>query len=215
MPKCSRCLQKKAKRRCPALRSDLCALCCGTLRRREVACPSTCRFLSGNEPYQKQKTQTRKPSAERAEAGRDDLLRDERMAWLALHAEAPLDELSHRSAEVTDGDAIRALEYARQKLEKERSLVILPGEEMRRRDEAGEAVFRSVEDCTYERSVILTGDRSSYTREEKIRVLDTIIQSARTIAGDNDQGRAYLERLHAQFAKISELSQKTRLIPPR
>ena len=43
---CPLCNQRKAKRACPALGRQICAVCCGTKRLVEIACPSDCGYLS-------------------------------------------------------------------------------------------------------------------------------------------------------------------------
>ena len=43
---CPVCHQRKAKRACPALDKQICAVCCGTKRLVEIACPSDCGYLS-------------------------------------------------------------------------------------------------------------------------------------------------------------------------
>lgn len=43
---CPVCHQRKAKRACPALSQQICAVCCGTKRLVEISCPSDCGYLS-------------------------------------------------------------------------------------------------------------------------------------------------------------------------
>ena len=43
---CPVCHQRKAKRACPALGKQICAVCCGTKRLVEISCPSDCGYLS-------------------------------------------------------------------------------------------------------------------------------------------------------------------------
>ena len=43
---CPRCEQRKARRDCPALRTSICPVCCGTQRLVEIDCPDTCPHLS-------------------------------------------------------------------------------------------------------------------------------------------------------------------------
>jgi hypothetical protein len=43
---CPLCGVRKAKRACPALGRDICAVCCGTKRLTEIACTPDCRYLS-------------------------------------------------------------------------------------------------------------------------------------------------------------------------
>ena len=43
---CPLCGQRKARRACPALREQICAVCCGTKRLIEIRCPSDCTYLA-------------------------------------------------------------------------------------------------------------------------------------------------------------------------
>jgi hypothetical protein len=43
---CPVCNQRKAKRACPALGQQICAVCCGTKRIVEISCPSDCGYLT-------------------------------------------------------------------------------------------------------------------------------------------------------------------------
>jgi hypothetical protein len=42
---CPLCGARKARRACPALQQDICAVCCGTKRLTEIRCPPTCGYL--------------------------------------------------------------------------------------------------------------------------------------------------------------------------
>jgi hypothetical protein len=43
---CPLCGQRKARRGCPALGKQICAVCCGTKRLTEIRCPATCPYLT-------------------------------------------------------------------------------------------------------------------------------------------------------------------------
>src|ERR1700681_814098 len=43
---CPLCGQRKARRACPALGHQICAVCCGTKRLTEIRCPSDCVYLA-------------------------------------------------------------------------------------------------------------------------------------------------------------------------
>jgi hypothetical protein len=43
---CPLCGIRKARRACPALRQEICAVCCGTKRLTEIACPPDCGYLA-------------------------------------------------------------------------------------------------------------------------------------------------------------------------
>jgi hypothetical protein len=216
MAKCAQCLRRKAKRSCPALGSGLCPLCCGELRDREVACPPRCPHRELHKPYQDRRAAERpvEPAVPPESSG-EDVLRDERLSWLALHAEAPLLERARTRPDFTDADAVAALEYAREKAAKGGGLIVIPGRERAPVNEAGEAVRRSLDACRYEASVILSGAREGYIGEEKIRVLDVLIPAARSFARRSPGGRIYLERLAAQFSALDAGQGKNRIVAPR
>ena len=43
---CPQCGLRKARRACPALSQQICAVCCGTKRLVEIACPADCAYLA-------------------------------------------------------------------------------------------------------------------------------------------------------------------------
>jgi hypothetical protein len=43
---CRLCGQRRARRACPALGHEICAVCCGTKRQVEIQCPSDCAYLA-------------------------------------------------------------------------------------------------------------------------------------------------------------------------
>lgn len=45
MAACPLCRSRKGKRSCPALRADICSVCCGEKRLVEISCPSDCVYL--------------------------------------------------------------------------------------------------------------------------------------------------------------------------
>jgi len=48
---CPVCNQRKAKRACPALGKQICAVCCGTKRLVEINCPPDCGYLSASRSH--------------------------------------------------------------------------------------------------------------------------------------------------------------------
>ncbi len=48
---CSLCGQRKARRACPALGRQICAVCCGTKRLTEIKCPSDCAYLVSSHEH--------------------------------------------------------------------------------------------------------------------------------------------------------------------
>ena len=48
---CPLCGLRKARRRCPALAQDICAVCCGTKRLVDIACPADCSYLTSSREH--------------------------------------------------------------------------------------------------------------------------------------------------------------------
>ncbi len=213
MAKCARCQKRKAKRHCPALGLDICSLCCGLLREKEIHCPPNCVYLKQHKPYQEKRILARKETSFSAkELAEDDIFKDERMTWLAFHIEAPLAQFAAKSPEFNDKDALLALEYAKKKVEKGPSALILPEEKPGPKNEAGEAVYQSLEDCRYEKKIIIPGETDTYQKDEKIKCLERIIYSVRLWAKGDYEQRRYLEQLFKQFDRLKDLTPQKKII---
>lgn len=50
-PACPLCRKRRARRSCPALRQDICTVCCATKRLTEIRCPTDCRYLSSAQHH--------------------------------------------------------------------------------------------------------------------------------------------------------------------
>jgi len=213
VPLCPRCGIRIAKRACPALGSRLCNLCCGRLRQKELHCPPACPHLARHGTYQEKRTLERGPArAPRGREADDAVFKDERLAALVFQLEAPLAEVAGRVPARTDAQALLALEYAREKIDKGKGLLVVPGESRKPSNELGELVLAASERARWEAPVILTSGLESYSREERLRCLDRIILSVRLAARRDPGGRAYLADLVERFARLRGLAEKSRII---
>lgn len=216
MAKCIKCKKRKAKRYCTAKGESLCNLCCGLLREKEIHCPPSCSFLRKHKLYQEKrildKKQTSLPSRSSPE---EDILHDERMAWLAYHAEMPLIKYGEAQETFSDKDALLALEYARDKIEREVSRVFLPEERIKPFNEIGEAILQNVERCRYEKKIIISGETQTYKKAEKIKCLERVILTVKHFAQGKYEERRYIEYLIQRFAKIREFSQQNKILAPK
>lgn len=215
MAKCSRCETRKARRRCTALGSDICSLCCGRIRGKDIHCPPGCEYLAQHTPYQEKKVLERKavPAAGSARRKKEAAL-DERMKWLLFSLEAILKEIADRSPAFRDKDVLLACQYAKDKLAKGERRLILPGEIHRPGNAAGEAVYQAVSRCRFERTSLIAGTAEAYTSEEQTTALDDLIRTVKSIARDQWEGRTFLDRLSERFDRIGGLSGEPRLIKP-
>lgn len=75
--KCSLCGQRRGKRRCPALASFICSVCCGEKRGRTIRCPKVCAYYlqpsQSAEPEPASET-ILSPHEKNEESRRDDIL---------------------------------------------------------------------------------------------------------------------------------------------
>lgn len=215
MAKCVKCNKRKGKRRCPALGQSICSLCCGQLREKEIHCPPSCSFLAQHKSYQDQRV-LEKRHAERSKAfsRETDILSDERLAWLVFNIEVPIAQFAGKEADLVDRDALLALEYVREKVEKDKGLIIVPDSRLQPKNDLGEAIFQSLQRCRYEKKIIMPETIQTYKKEEKIRCLDRVIFAAKQIAGDHIQGQRYLMQLIERLAKLNELSLQPKIITP-
>lgn len=190
-------------------------MCCGLHRQKEIHCPPKCPFLVKHKSYQDKRALKKNHSTHPfpPPSGKD-ILSDERLAWLAFNIEVPIGRMAEKDSSMTDGDALLALDYVRNKLEKETRLIIMAEHNVAPKNEMGEAILRSVEQCRYEKKIIIPGEFQNYQRDEKIKCLDRVIFAAKQISGDAMEGREYLQRLLDRFSKISELSRQQKLHSP-
>jgi hypothetical protein len=57
---CPQCGSRKARRACPALGVHICAICCGTKRQVEIACPEDCGYLASARAHPAAQVQRRR-----------------------------------------------------------------------------------------------------------------------------------------------------------
>jgi len=213
MAKCVKCNKRKGKRYCTALGDYLCSLCCGLLREKEIHCPQTCSFFEKHSTYHEERIiEKKQASVPKRILPEEDILRDERMAWMAFHIEAPLMEYARRKETFTDREAFLSLEYAREKIEKEKRLLFMPEERSQPRNEIGEAIYQSIERCRYEKKIIIPGAAEKYTQDEKIRCLERVMLTIQLATGGDLEGRRYLDQVIYRFSRMKQLSRQKKII---
>lgn len=211
MAKCSKCHKRKAKRTCAALGTNICPLCCGKLRGKEINCPQDCPYLDKHSSYQEKRFMDHGDNSPLPPS--QDILRDERLAWLVLHAEIPVFEFARRDAQLRDRDVWLALEYAHRNLEKQRAVFVLTQNRLDTPNPLGEAILKNMDVCSYQKRIILPGESLSYSTNEKMKAIERVRLSVRTAAGRTLSGRSYLEQLFIRIAKLQTASSQTRIVP--
>lgn len=203
MALCHHCGRRKAKRHCPALRAELCQLCCGEIRQKRVNCPSSCPYLQ-HQTYQEQRKWQRFRGQPRQN------LTEERLAWLAAQIEMALHQVYQQQKKFNDRDAFRILNYARDKIAAGDKRIILPEEKIEGKDNLGEVMVDLINKARFEKGLVLSVSSSGYSREEKIRCLDALMGLIYEITGGDLSRQIYLEDLakRAEKAKKEQGSQK-------
>jgi hypothetical protein len=183
------------------------------MREKEVHCPISCPFLSKHKSYQEKRIVEKTSTSQRPSTleGKD-LLNDERMAWLAFHIETPVKEYAERKPSFNDREALLALEYARDKIQKGRGLVILPDETMKPKNDLGEAMYEMIEQCRYEGRIIMTGKPQTYSQQDKLKVLDRIIEGVKHLARGNLEGHTYIQVVTERFTKMKDMSRQKKVL---
>jgi hypothetical protein len=183
-------------------------------RQKQIHCPPACPYLVKHQSYQDKRTLKNKHSTHPSPPPGEDILRDERLAWMAFNIELPIGRMAEKNASMTDGDALSALNYARDKLEKESRLLIMTETTIAPKNELGEAILQSVEQCRWEKKIIIPGELQTYTSDEKIKCLDRAVLAVKQYSKGQMKGRDFLERLIDRLSKISDLTRQQKLHIP-
>jgi hypothetical protein len=105
---CKLCGKRRARRRCPAVHGDICAICCGTEREVSLSCPLECEFLQEAHRREKPVPVDEKELFDPDVHVTEEFLRDHEE--LLLFCMVSLVHAALRTASATDADALEALE---------------------------------------------------------------------------------------------------------
>ncbi len=104
---CKLCGKRRARRRCPAVQGDICAICCGTEREVSLSCPLECEFLQEAHRREKPVLVDEKEVSDADVAVTEEFLREHEE--LLLFCMVSLVHAALRTASATDADALEAL----------------------------------------------------------------------------------------------------------
>lgn len=76
MARCPLCMERPAKRFCPAKQTMICAVCCGTKREVEIDCPASCVYLQAGRSYESERKVPDPELVNRARSFRHDFLKE-------------------------------------------------------------------------------------------------------------------------------------------
>ncbi len=204
---CSHCRRRKAKRHCPALRQELCQLCCGELRQKKINCPAACPYLK-HEAYQEERQLVK----ERAQP--KPVLNEERLFRLIGQVETALYRLAQENRAFSDQDALESLEYARQKIAAGGPKIIVPGKTAPFSSSSGEIILKVIDKARFEQSLLLQVSGEAYSQEEKLASLEGLIRFIHKITAGNLSNRVYLNELSQRLAQAQKEQRAQKIILP-
>lgn len=101
MAKCLTCGERKGNRFCPAVNGDICSLCCGSKRQKEIRCIDSCGYLKKGSEYQLDRDITRKINSD-LHAESEDVFQMEEVTPFVMSLERFFVDEFYRDRRVND-----------------------------------------------------------------------------------------------------------------
>ncbi|MFW6160360.1 MAG: hypothetical protein ACOC57_04380 [Acidobacteriota bacterium] len=204
MPKCVNCQKRKGKRECPALKELLCQLCCGLLREKEINCPPDCPHLQQHKVYQKRRTSLKNSS--NSIPLEEDIFQDEKLVWLVYNIEKTILTFSKNNQAIEDRDIHRALQYVQEEMDGKGS-IILSDQPIKPIPPLGKEILQVINNCRYEKKIILPDSYQTYRKEDKVKVISYILATVKLFGG----GKHYLRQMEQRIAGAEQIIQNQKL----
>ena len=182
MPKCLSCGERKGNRFCPVVNGDICSLCCGTKRQKDIECLPSCDYLKKGTAYQLDRDVEKKISSDLHAESEDVFNRDD-IAPFAMAIEGYFVDRFYPNRDVNDNHILQSMN---------RLFAFLSGtlptlEPINNIEELIYKEFREI-------------DRKTRTLPDRLkaRAVLRIIKSIRTSSGGVLGNRNYLEMIYSQ-----------------
>ncbi len=182
MAKCVTCGERKGSRLCPAINRDICSLCCGSKRQKEISCVPSCDFLKKGTEYQTEKDITRKINDDLHAESEDVFDRDD-VASFVMSIEGFFVDRFYPNREVNDTHILQSMSRLYAFLSG--TLPCLDPE-------------NSIEELIFEKFDEANRKNRHLSDALKARVVLRIIKTIRTSSGGVLGNRNYLEMIHSQ-----------------
>ena len=182
MAKCVTCGDRKGNRFCPAVNGNVCSLCCGTKRQKDIECPTSCHYLMKGTEYQLDRDITRKINADLHAESKDVFQMEEVIPFVMSMERFFVDQFYH-NREVNDDHIHESLKkiYAFQS----RKLPVLEAE-------------NRIEKAIFEKFHEVDRETDRLGESLKARAILRIIKSIRSSSGGVLGNRNYLEMIYSQ-----------------
>jgi hypothetical protein len=182
MAKCASCSERKGDRFCPGLNANICSVCCGTKREKEILCDGACEYLKKGKAYQLDR-EIEKKVTEDLRAETSDVFEMSDVAAFVMALERYFVDQFYDDKEASDRHICEALSkvYAFQK----GTLTGLEGE-----NKSEKSIFKKFSEVNKR--------FSNLSDELKTRAILRIIKSVRSSSGSVLGNRNYLEMIYSQ-----------------
>jgi hypothetical protein len=199
MAKCLTCGERKGNRFCPAVNGNICSLCCGSRREKEIRCVPSCDYLKKGSQYQLDRDITRKISSD-LHAESEDVFQMEKVIPFVMPLERFFVDQFYHNRAVSDDHIHESLRkiYAFQSGK-------LPALGAENRTE--ELIFMKFREMD-KREKNLPGSL-------KARAILRIIRSIRSSSGGVLGNRNYLETIYSQHTGKGKWSDLFKEVQPK
>lgn len=206
MAQCHHCQRRKAKRHCPALRAELCQLCCGELRQKKINCPSSCPYLQ-HQSYQEQRKWQKLKSEPK------EIFKDEKLAWLVGQIEMAIHQLAQQKILNRDQEVFRLLSSVWDKIAASDKIILLLEETIMKKNSLEDTLINFINQARYEKGLMISLASTGYKKEEKLKSLEALMGLIYEVTGGDLSGRIYLDDLARRAAKVQKEKKQKILLP--
>jgi hypothetical protein len=209
MATCPICTVRAAKRYCPAKESNICAVCCGTIREVEVLCPADCSHLRAARAYESEKQAPDPALVDRVQRfDRDFIQQFTPILDVVSRAIVEERQVSRWMVDADIADVYQALTKTLKTLASGIYYESLPEGPVRI------SLFRRLRAVFEEFMQPQTGDRKALKVLEALDILDFLALAAQLNAGRRPKSRQYLDWLTAMVGAPPAQAQPSSLILP-
>ena len=182
MAKCVTCGERKGNRFCPAVSGDICSLCCGSKRQKEIRCVDSCDYLKKGSEYQLDRDITRKIDEDLHRESEDVFNRDD-VAPFVMDIERFFVARFYPNRDVNDTHILHSLN---------RLYAFLCG------TLTALASENSIEELIFKKFDEASRKNHNLSDALKTRAILRIIKSIRSSSGSVLGNRNYLEMIYSQ-----------------
>jgi hypothetical protein len=192
MAKCRLCNKRQGKRFCPALRENICSVCCARDRLMEIACPETCTYLAAGRETSSEKSRALLATA-LSESGRfvNRTLTEGQIHALVTIEAAVVESKRRELKDTKDRDILEAFQNVLKNLQTADSGLIY---EHRVASPLVQQLSQQIRDNVQELNEHAPLSRRITTSDE-IEAIKILIESAQAFIDRGEDDRAYLRSI--------------------